>query len=330
MKYGYYPGCSLERNAVAYHLSTMAVAQELGIEFVEVDDWNCCGATEYIAIDLLPAYALISRNLALAAQLKLNGARPGVPNQLVAPCSACFLNLSKADKYMADSSELARKVNIALNAGGLSYTPGAVRVRHLLDIVVKDVGFDAVAKKVTKPLYSLRVAPYYGCLIVRPGFHGKLDDPEYPTVLDKLMRTLGATVVDFPVKTHCCGGHMTQISEPTALELIRRLLRNAADYQADMIVTLCPMCQLNLDGYQEQVNRHFGTDYHIPILYFTQLMGLAFGLSAQAVGLGKEIVPATAALHKIGVEPPPAPKKEKAGKEALPMPAAEGGMNHES
>ncbi|MBX7236812.1 MAG: CoB--CoM heterodisulfide reductase iron-sulfur subunit B family protein [Caldilineales bacterium] len=317
MKYGFYPGCSLERNAIAYHQSTMAVAQELGIEFVEVDDWNCCGATEYIAIDLLPAYALISRNLALASQLKLNG---GSQKQLVAPCSACYLNLTKADKYMADAPLLAQQVNTALQAGGLSYTPGSVRVRHLLDIVINDVGYAAVAKKVTKPLYALRVAPYYGCLIVRPGFREVLDDPEYPTVLDKLMTALGATVVDFPVKTHCCGGHMTQISEPTALELIRRLLKNATDYNADVIVTLCPMCQLNLDGYQELVNQHFGTDYHIPILYFTQLMGLAFGLPARALGFGKEIVPANPALAKIGAEPPPKLKKERPSREALPMP----------
>jgi heterodisulfide reductase subunit B len=317
MKYGYYPGCSLERNAIAYHQSAMAVAGLLGIEFVEVEDWNCCGATEYIALNLLPAYALISRNLALAAQQKLNGGR----NQLVAPCSACFLNLSKADKYMADNARLAGMVNTALEAGGLHYEPGSVYVRHLFEIIVQDVGFDAVAAKVSKPLYNLRLAPYYGCLIVRPGFHGQVDDPEYPTSLDQLMRTLGAKVVDFPVKTHCCGGHMTQISEETALELIRRLLKNAADYQADAIVTLCPMCQLNLDGYQEQVNKRFGTNYHLPVLYFTQLMGLAFGLPPAVLGFGKEFVDPAPALAKVGAEPPAPEKKEKPAKEALPLPA---------
>jgi len=327
-KYGYYPGCSLERNAIAYHQSAMAVAPLLDIEFVELDDWNCCGATEYIAVEMLPAYALVARNLAIASRQKLNG---GSKNQVVAPCSACFLNLSKVDKYMGDAPRLAANVNTALAAGGLSYQAGSVRVRHLLDIVVNDVGHDAIAARVQKPLYGLRIAPYYGCLIVRPGFQGAFDDPEYPMSLDKLMRTLGTTVVDFPVKAHCCGGHMTQISEQVALELIRQLLQNAAEYEADAIVTLCPMCQLNLDGYQEAVNRHFGTKYHLPILYFTQLMGLAFGLPAATLGFGKEFVDATAALNKIGVEPPPKPKKERAGKEALPMPAmAEGGLSHES
>ena len=317
MKYGYYPGCSLEKNASAYHVSAMAVAKQLDIEFDEVPDWNCCGATEYIAIDALPAYALISRNLALAAR------QPGNGNgrQLVAPCSACFLNLSKADKYMVDSPELAEQVNIALAAGGLQYEPGSVQVRHLLDVIVDDVGYEAVAERVQKPLYGLRIAPYYGCLIVRPDYSGLHDDPEYPVCLDGLMQALGATVVDYPVKTHCCGGHMTQISETTALGLIRRLLKSAADYQADVIVTLCPMCQLNLDGYQEAVNKHFGTDYHIPILYFTQLIGLAFGMSPKELGIGKEFVDARPALAKIQEEAPKQPKKGKRPpKEALPMP----------
>ncbi len=320
MKYGYYPGCSLERNASAYNQSAMAVAKELDVEFVEVEDWNCCGATEYIAIDLIPAYALITRNLALAQQQKLNGNGASGPNQLIAPCSACFLNLSKADKYLTNDPPLAEKTNKALAAGGLTYDPGSVKVRHLLDIFVNDVGYEAVAEKVTKPLYNLRIAPYYGCLIVRPAFDGAYDDPEYPTSLDDLMRSLGATVVDYPVKAHCCGGHMTQISEPVALDLIHRLLKNAADYKADMIVTLCPMCQLNLDGYQDAVNKHFGTNYQIPILYFTQLMGLAMGMAPVDLGFGKEFVSANPALEKIGVEPPPKPKKEKRGKEALPMP----------
>lgn len=320
MKYGYYPGCSLERNAIAYHQSAMAVADELAVDFVEVQDWNCCGATEYIAIDLIPAYALITRNLALAQQQKLNDNGSSGPNQLIAPCSACFLNLSKADKYMADDPPLADATNEALAAGGLTYDPGSVRVRHLLDVFVNDVGYEAVAEKVTKPLYNLRIAPYYGCLIVRPAFDGAYDDPEYPVTLDDLMRNLGATVVDYPVKSHCCGGHMTQISEPVALDLIHRLLKNAADYEADMIVTLCPMCQLNLDGYQDAVNKQYGTNYQIPILYFTQLMGLAMGMAPADLGFGKEFVSANPALAKIGVEPPPKPKKKRRSKEALPLP----------
>ncbi len=321
MKYAYYPGCSLQKNAVAYHISALAVARTLGIEFAEVPDWNCCGATEYMSIAALPAYALIARNLALAAGQNGNG----YGRQLVAPCSACYLNLSKTDHYMAESSLLAGQVNEALAAGGLHYEPGSVRVRHLLDVIVDDIGYEGVAAHVQKPLYGLRLACYYGCLIARPDYQGAHDNHEYPYCLDGLMQAVGATIVDYPVKTHCCGGHMTQISEDTALELIRRLLKNAADYQADAIVTLCPMCQLNLDGYQDEVNKHFGTDYHIPILYFTQLLGLALGLGPQELGIGKEFVDPRPMLAKIQEKPPRAAKKARPSKQALPMPHLEEG-----
>ncbi len=315
MKYTYYPGCSLERNAVAYHESAMAVAGPLGIEFQEVEDWNCCGATEYFAIEKLPAYAIVGRNLAIAESQQTKG------ENLVAPCSACYLNLSKTDKYMQEDPKLAAKVNESLAAGGLHYDPGSVTVRHLLDIVVNDVGYDTIAHKVVKPLYGLRVAPYYGCLIVRPGFHSKFDDYEYPTTLDKLMKVLGAEVVDFPLKANCCGGHMTQISEDVALEMIYRLLKNAQDYSADCIVTLCPMCQLNLDAYQTAVNDKFGTNFQIPVLYFTQMIGLSMGMPAKKLGFGKEFVDSTPALEKIGAEPPKKEvKKARPAKEALPMP----------
>lgn len=314
MSYLYYPGCSLEKNASAYHDSAMAVAKPLGLEFDVVKDWNCCGATEYIAIDLIPAYALIGRNLAIAeGQITDN-------NTLVAPCSACYLNLAKADKYMRNSPDLAEKVNVALDAGGLHYDPGSIRTRHLLDIFVRDVGYEAIAEKVTKPLYGLRVAPYYGCLIVRPGFDEKFDDFEYPTTLDTLMTTLGAEVVDFPMKAHCCGGHMTQISEGVALDMIHSLLKSAQDYEADVIVTLCPMCQLNLDAFQENVNKAYGTNFKIPILYFTQMIGVAMGLPKRDLGFGKEFIAAGPALEKIADEPLKKAREKRPPKEALPMP----------
>ena len=313
MRYSYYPGCSLERNANAYNKSTIEVIKKLGLDFKEIDDWNCCGATEYMSVDANAAYALVGRNLALASQQEDNG-------HLIAPCSACFLNLRKTDKYMQESPQLETMVNESLGAGGLHYDPGSLKIRHLLHMIVEDVGYDAVAEQVTKPLYGLRVAPYYGCLVVRPGFKDDHDDKEYPTSMDEMMKKLGAEIVDFPLKTHCCGGHMTQISEATAMNLLYRLLRNASEYNADVIVTLCPMCQLNLDAYQDNVNRYFGTDFKIPILYFTQLMGLAFGIAPKELGIGSEIVEARPVLNKIEEEAPVVPKVARPDKEALPMP----------
>ena len=308
--YAFYPGCSMGVSARAYDQSFRRVAEVLGLEFQDIDDWNCCGATEYFTLNRLPAYSLVARNLSLAAGMG--------KEDLVAACSACYLNLHKTDSYMGKYPDLNEKVNRALAAGGLHYDPGTLRVRHLLDVLVEDIGYEAIGEHVTQPLKGLRVAPYYGCLVVRPESNY---DPEYPTHLDDLMRALGATVVDFPLKTHCCGGHMTQISEETAYELLRRLLANAAEYNADVIVTVCPMCQLNLDAYQSEVNRVFGTDYHIPILFFTQLIGLAFGVAAEDLGFGAEIVPADEALKKIGQEEAPKPRTpRRRDKKALPMP----------
>jgi heterodisulfide reductase subunit B len=317
--YLFYPGCSMEASAKPYLDSLMAIREELGIGFEEVQDWNCCGATEYISVERIPAYALVGRNLALAAQ-QVNGT-----NTLAAGCSACYLNLAKTDAYMREDAQLNDSVNDALAAGGLHYDPGTLQVRHILDIICNDVGLDVVESRVTNPLTGLRVAPYYGCMIVRPDPDNRFGDPEYPTIMDKLFKVLGAEVIDFPLKTHCCGGHMTQISEPVAYEMIHRLIYAADQYKADVMVTLCPMCQLNLDAYQGNMNKQFNTDFHIPILYFTQLMGVAFGHEAEELGLGKEFVSSAEALAKVGVEVPQedAPKRQPRRRKddpSLPMP----------
>jgi heterodisulfide reductase subunit B len=319
-QYLYYPGCSMESNARAYHESLLVVAEPLGLDLNEIRDWNCCGATEYLGISLTPAYALISRNLALAAE-QSNGT-----HTIVAPCSACYLNLAKADHYMQESPRLAENVNIALGAGGLHYDPGSLAIRHLLDVIINDVGLDTVKRNVVRPLKGLRVAPYLGCMVPRPDYENRWSDHEHPNELDRLLKALGAEVIDFPLKTHCCGGHMTQIGPTTAYELIWRLVSSADQYEADLMATLCPMCQLNIDAYQGEMNRNRHTSFSMPIVFFTQLMGLAFGKDPKALGFGRELVSARAALDKIGIElPPPEETAEtraakRVKKEGLPMP----------
>ena len=326
----YYPGCSMEGTARAYQASVDVVCDVLGMRLEELDDWNCCGATEYAGISLFRSHALIGRNLALAeAQSVASGsvapaagaatgiaerAGPGAAreasdhaiNTVVAPCSACYLNLAKTDAYLRESSALARRVNEALGAAGLHYTPGAVRVRHLLDVLVDDVGLDAIAGRVTRPLSGLRVAPYLGCMLPRPDLDDRWPVREHPLVFDRLLAALGAEVIDFPLKTDCCGGHMTQISPATGFELIRRLVHEATARHADIMATVCPMCQMNVDAYQGEMNRYFRTHYSMPILFFTQLMGLAFGATASAVSIGSELVAAAPALTRIGFEVPQA------------------------
>lgn len=320
-RYLYYPGCSMESTASAYQDSLTAICEPLGFELELIDDWNCCGATEYVSLSLTPAYALIGRNLALASQ-QANG-RHDHPHTVVAPCSACYLNLAKADHYMQERPVLGEKVNQALAAGGLHYQPGSLKIRHLLDVLVNDIGLEEIRRHVTRPLTGLRVAPYLGCMVPRPDYEHRWSNHEYPVELDRLLKALGAEVIDFPLKTHCCGGHMTHISPGVAFELIRRLVHTAAEYRADLMATLCPMCQMNVDAYQDETNRYFHTSYHMPIIFFTQLIGLAFGAEAKHLGFGKELVDARPALKKIGVETPPAPPAEHLPRkkaEGLPMP----------
>lgn len=309
--YTYFPGCALQHRSHAYEVSTQAIAKSLGFGLTEVDDWNCCGATEYFSINRLPAYTLVARNLARAAA---SGA-----TEVVVPCSACYLNLHKTDKNMGLYPELGKKVNQALAAGNLHYEPGTVHVRHLLEMVITDVGLDRLKERARKPLYGLKIAAYYGCLVARPD--PVFDGTEQPTLMDHMIEALGAEASPFSLKTYCCGGHMTQIGEETALEMIHKIVKNAADGGADAIVTICPMCQLNLDVYQGAANNLFDTNYQVPVMFFSQMIGLALGLPPKELGFGQEFVDAMPVIRRIQDAPPPKAKPERRSKQALPMPA---------
>ncbi|MBI2331931.1 MAG: CoB--CoM heterodisulfide reductase iron-sulfur subunit B family protein [Chloroflexi bacterium] len=321
-KYLLYPGCSMDSSARAYLESLNTILEPLDLQLDEIEDWNCCGATEYLGINLIPAYSLIARNLALATKQMDSVNGTGGTRTVITPCSACYLNLAKADHYMQERPALGAKVNEALSAGGLEYKPGTLDVRHLLDILVYDIGLDAIKRKVTRPLNGLKVVPYMGCMLPRPDYKHRWSDHEHPTELDDLLRALGADVIDYPLTTECCGGHMTQIGPETAFELIRRLIAGAHERGAYLMAAVCPMCQLNIDAYQLETNRFFHTHYHMPILFFTQLMGLAFGREPAELGIGAELVSARNALAHIGVEVPvtqePATPRKK--DEGLPMP----------
>ena len=288
MKVAYYPGCSLESSSKSYDISIKAVCRELGIELAPIEDWNCCGATEALTLSRLRGFSLVARNLALVSE---------EIEDLIAPCTACYLNLKKTDTVMREYPDWRDKINRALAAAGLHYSPGKLRVRNFLELLYHEVGRDKLQSLVKRPLKGLRVAPYYGCQFSRP-FYEEADDPEHPKMLDRILEWLGATVIDFPLKTHCCGGHMTQISEELSSELLRRLLQNAEQYHADLIACFCPMCQLNLDAYQGQVNNYFNTNYSIPAVFFTQLMGVAFGFGPDELGFGTEIVSAWPVIDK--------------------------------
>ncbi len=277
MKYSYYPGCTLHSSTKEYDISTKAVCERLGIELVELPDWNCCGALGAFSYDYLLSVALPARNLSLVEKQHLT---------LAAPCNACFHNLAKANKLLKDNADLRTKVNDIME----SPYGGNAKVRHLLDIVVNEVGLDAITKNVKKSLKGLKVAPYYGCLLVRPAEIAQFDDPENPQSLDNLMTSLGATVVPFHMKVKCCGASLIVGEEELALMLTRKILEAARDAGANCIAVTCPLCQTNLDTYQGEIESRYNIHLGLPILYFTQIMGLAFGIEPKKLGLNRNMV----------------------------------------
>ncbi|MGD0992029.1 MAG: CoB--CoM heterodisulfide reductase iron-sulfur subunit B family protein [Gemmatimonadales bacterium] len=291
-RYAYFPGCSAETVSASYHLSTIETGAKLGVQFEEIEDWNCCGATPYTNIDELLAHTLCARNLAIAERTGLD---------VVAPCNACFKNLYHANQDLKKDADLAEHMNFALEADGLHYG-GAVNVHHLIHVFVRDVGLDAIKQKVTRPLKGLKVAAYYGCQLVRPDRNDGFDATG-PRYFEDLVAALGAKPVEFAHRLRCCGASLMIGFRRAALAMVHELLRGAAQAHADVIATACPLCQLNLECYQRDVNREFGTAYEIPVLYFTQLMGLAMGISAKKLGIGTEMISPKAVLECVARKP---------------------------
>lgn len=285
-KYAYFPGCSLEKLALSYHKSSLESTKKLGIELRELEDWNCCGATTYFHVDQLLAYTLVARNLAIAEREGLD---------LVTPCSACYKNAYFANKYIKEDLDLTEHINYALEEDDLQFN-GSIDVHHLMNVFVDDVGVEEIKNQVVDPLEGLKVAAYYGCQIVRPRKNG--NNVENPQFFEELVRAMGAQPVNFADRLRCCGGSLIMTSRHAALDMVRNILQNAVDNEANIIATACPLCQVNLECYQIQVNEEFGTSYSIPVLYFTQLLGLALGISPKKLGMGKEFVSAMPFLSR--------------------------------
>jgi heterodisulfide reductase subunit B len=278
MKFSYFPGCSLKGLGRAYEESLLPVMRQLGVELMELNDWNCCGATAYMSVEEQEACVLAARNLAIAEQ---NGG-----HDLLTPCSACYLVLNKTKHNIEDFPQIRDTVHRALGTAKLSYS-GKVAVRHPLDVLFHDVGVEAIKARVVRPLTGLKVAPYYGCQVVRP--YATFDEAWNPTTMDKILAALGAEVLHYPLKTKCCGASLTGTVPEAGLRMSYILLKEAVRRGADVIATICPLCQFNLDAYQDQIRKRWG-EARIATVYFTQLMGLAFGLSPRELGLQRNFV----------------------------------------
>lgn len=275
--YSYYPGCSAEATASPLGVSVTPVAKKLDMELAELEDWNCCGSTPYWSVDKLEAAAMATRNLALAEKRGFD---------LVTPCSNCFVILNSTNDYLKELPDFKEKVDKALAAAKLKYS-GGVRVRHLAEVLYTDITPEGIAAKVTKPLKGLKVGAYYGCQLVRPdGF----DNPESPHSLDEIITSLGADAVPWEMKARCCGSSLVMPEQEVALGLVNKLLRNATGNGAQCLITPCPLCQINLDAYQSVVNSQFKTNYNIPVLFVTQLIGVAMGIPAGELALSGNIV----------------------------------------
>jgi heterodisulfide reductase subunit B len=288
MKYAYYPGCSAESTARDMNQSTLAVARALKLDFEEPKGWTCCGATAGHQTDRELAVALSAANLAKVQDMKLD---------MVVNCAACYNRMKVANHEISTHAAVRRKVRDALEKD----YDGSVKVRHLLEVLLEDIGLPTLTKSLKRTLNGLKVACYYGCLLVRPPEILQFDDPENPKSLDRLVTAMGGVSLEWPCKVDCCGGSLSLSRTDVVVQLTESILDMAVQSGAECIAVSCPMCQINLDVRQQDINKLSGRNYRMPVIYITQLLGLCLGLDASELGFEKLMVPAVNVLKKMEV-----------------------------
>ena len=285
MKYAFYPGCSLQSTAWDFDRSVRKVCEALDVELEDIPDWVCCGSTPAHTSNASLAVALPVMNLLKAQAMGL---------EVLTACASCYARLRTANHQVTNNPEERERVGRIL---GTPYD-GTVPVRHILDVLVNDFGVEAIRSKVTEPLSGLRVASYYGCLLSRPPDIVAFDDAEHPTCMDELVEAAGAEAVDWPFKTECCGAGLSLTHSEVVCRLGHRLLSMAGTAGAECLVVACPLCQANLDLRQSDAKKNREEIQDTPILYVTQLLGLALGLSWDELGLDALSVSASPLLRK--------------------------------
>lgn len=284
-EYMFYPGCTAESLASGsnYMTSVQAMCEVLEIQLNEIPDWNCCGASVgYVGGSELPRLALNARNLALAEEEQ--------PDQdIVATCAACWLGARETRERLEQDDGLMKETNEALAEAGLKYE-AKQDIRHMVEVLIEDFGYDALGQHVQKPLDGVKIAGYVGCQTNRPfGIEGEsFENPKY---LDKFVETMGAEpVAEYDKKVSCCGGGLA-FSEPEKSQaLVKDIIEAAYDGGADMIVTPCPVCQMNVEIYQDQINQKYKTKFKMPVVYYSTLMAVAYGKSGKQAGLDGQII----------------------------------------
>jgi len=277
MEIPYYPGCTLNTKAKGFDNSARASARELGLELVELEEWNCCGATFPLLVDNM-------LDLAGPAQVLISARQAG--QRLAVACSTCYNVLKRTNRVIREDEDSREKLNFFLEAD----YGGDLEVLDLLQILRDEIGFDNVKEAVKKPLSGLKVAAYYGCMVLRPPAEVAYDDPENPRALDDLITALGAEAVDYSHRGECCGAYLAVKSAEVTAEMSFTILAAAQRRGAELVVANCPLCQFNLDRMQKTMgSRHTGFQ-PIPVLYFTQLMGIALGLDSEGFELDRHYV----------------------------------------
>jgi heterodisulfide reductase subunit B len=301
-EYAFYPGCSsqLKGSASNYLTSVNTMCESLDVKMTPIPDWNCCGASvSYAGSGELARHVMNARNFALA--------ETHLPGQdVVATCAACWLGAKETKEKLDASSQLMADANEALKEAGLQYQ-GKAEVRHMVEVLIEDLGYEELGKHVVRPLEGVKIAGYVGCQTNRPfGIAGEsFENPKY---LDKLVETVGATPLEnYEQKVACCGGALA-FSEPEKSQAqIKNIVESAYDHGADLIVTPCPLCQANVEIYQSAINKRHGTKFNMPVAYYSQLMALAYGSSAKQAGLDGHVIKPTK-LQEIAVKVVPAKK----------------------
>lgn len=298
-EYSFYPGCTSERKSSAsnYMVSVESMCRKLDIKLNEIPDWNCCTASiGYAEGGELPRHVLNARNLAISEQVNKG-------QDVVATCAACWLGAKETRERLMHNSDLLAETNEALREAGMNLQyRGEQQVRHMVEVLIEDLGYDELKKPVVKSLEGIKFAGYVGCQTNRPfGIAGEsFENPKY---LDKLVEIVGGEALDkYDQKVTCCGGALA-FSEPEKSQAqIKNIIESAYDHGADMIVTPCPVCQMNVEIYQGQINKRYGTKFNIPVTYYSQLMTVAYGGSAKDAGLDGQVIRAPR-LEEIAAKP---------------------------
>ncbi len=287
MKFAYYPGCSAIGTSADYETSTRLVCRDLEFNLDDLQDWNCCGSTPAHAVSSELSAALCVRNLDLAAK---TGAE-----KLLTPCPSCLSNLRHAAHRMEDA-QFRADVDSLLDEPSVPSFPETISVMQGL---VDTYGIDLIERRAAKKFKGIRLVPYYGCLMSRPAEIMNFGNPENPQMMEDVLRACGAEVLDFPLKTSCCGASFGIPERPMTATLSGKILELASNMKADAVVVACPLCQMNLDLRQDQASKAMQKAFNLPVLYFTQVLGLAFGHKAENLGLNKLCVSPKSLLQKL-------------------------------